>query len=352
MQIQIGNSIIGKNKPTFVVAEMSGNHGGDLERAIQIIREAKKCGANAIKLQTYTADTITLNSNKESFKLDEGKWGKHSTLWDLYNEAHTPWDWHKPLFEEAKKLNIEIFSSPFDESAVDFLEDLNCPAYKIASPEVTHIPLLEYIAKTKKPIILSTGLSKLSDTELAVDTLRSGGIKDIIILKCNTSYPAPITESNLLTIPDIEKRFNVLSGLSDHTIGNISAITAVALGSSFIEKHFNLSDNEVTVDSFFSSNSIEFKKLVSDIRAVETSLGEVDYKIAKSARKSVAGMRSIFTSSTIKAGEILSHKNIKVVRPGNGLHPKFYKEIIGKKINCDLEMGVPMTWNEIELIRK
>jgi pseudaminic acid synthase len=344
MNIKIGNCSVGDGQPVFIVAEMSGNHGGDLNRALEIIRQAKKSGANAIKLQTYKAETITLKSNKPYFLLDDNKWGESKTLWDLYKEAHTPWEWHKKLFEEAKNIGIEIFSSPFDESAVELLEKLKCPAYKVASPEINHIPLLEHLAETKKPIILSSGVAKLSDIELAIDTLRTKGVKDIILLKCNTSYPAPIEESNLLTIMDIKKRFNVLSGLSDHTIGNVCAISSVALGASFIEKHFNLADNLSTVDSFFSANSVEFKKLVDDVRLAESAIGKVDYKLSKSAALQTSNMRSIFAAMDIKAGEKLTHLNIKVVRPGQGLHPKHFKKIIGKTVKSDIFEGEPLIW--------
>ncbi len=347
MNIKIGNSFIGDGHPAFIVAEMSGNHCGDINRALEIIRQAKKSGANAIKLQTYKPETITLKSNKPYFLLDDDKWGESKTLWDLYKEAHTPWEWHKELFEEARNVGIEIFSSPFDESAIELLEKLKCPAYKVASPEINHIPLLEHLAETKKPIILSSGVAKLTDIELAIDTLRTRGVKDIILLKCNTSYPAPIEESNLLTIIDIKKRFNVLSGLSDHTIGNVCAISSVALGASFIEKHFNLSDNLSTVDSFFSSNSVEFQKLVDDVRLAEKAIGKVDYALSKSASLQTNNMRSIFASKDIKVGEKLSHLNIKIIRPGQGLHPKHLKNIIGKTVKSDISEGEPLIWSVI-----
>lgn len=349
MQVKIGNFELGKGRPTFIVAEMSGNHGGSLERAIQLIRAAKRAGADAIKLQTYTADTITLNSDKEDFTLSsDSPWVTHNTLWDLYNKAHTPWEWHLPLFQEARKIGIEIFSSPFDESAVELLESLNVLLYKIASPEITNIPLLEKVAKTGKPIIISTGICDLSDIELAITTLRNAGAKDIIILKCTTAYPAPAEESNLLTIPDLMERFNVLSGLSDHSVGTAAAIATVALGGSLIEKHFTLDDGEETVDSFFSSAESEFTQMVKDIRFIDKALGKISYEISPSAISSLKGRSSLYVSSSIKKGDIFTSDNIKAVRPSLGMHPKYYKEILGKKALINLELGDRLTWDVIE----
>lgn len=273
MNIQLGDIKIGYNCPTFIVAEMSGNHGGSIENAIKIVHAAKRAGADAIKLQTYTADTITIKSNKPDFCILDGTaWEKHKTLWDLYNEAHTPWEWHEEIFKVARHIGLEVFSSPFDESAVDFLEALNVKIYKIASPEITNIPLLEKVAKTKKPVILSTGVCDLDDIVLALKTLQSNGAAEIIILKCTTSYPAPAEDSNLITIQDIPKRFGVLSGLSDHTLGFGAAIAAVALGGAVIEKHFINSHESSTVDSFFSFDEENFKKMVEEIRFVEKAL--------------------------------------------------------------------------------
>ena len=252
MKFKIGKYSLSDKDPAFIVAELSGNHGGSLKRAFKLIKLAKKAGANAVKLQTYKADTITLKSKKKDFKINTNSpWSKFNNYWDLYNYAHTPWSWHKKLFRFARKVGIEIFSSPFDESAVDLLEKLKCPAYKIASPEINHIPLLERVAKTKKPIILSTGLANLKDINLALKTLKKNGCTKIAILKCVSSYPAPIKEQNLKVIPDIKKRFKVLSGLSDHTIGNVSALASIVMGGSIVEKHFNVDDKRKTVDSFF-----------------------------------------------------------------------------------------------------
>jgi N-acetylneuraminate synthase/pseudaminic acid synthase len=348
MEFKIGKHIIGDSHPTFIVAEMSGNHGGNLETALEIVRAAKRAGADAVKLQTYTADTITINSDKADFRILNGNpWSDYSTLWELYNKAHTPWEWHEKIFAEARRLEIEVFSSPFDSTAVDFLESLGVPAYKIASPEITNIPLLERVAKTGKPVIISTGISELSDLELAIATLKDNGQKDIIILKCTTSYPAPPSESNLLTIPDIISRFGVISGLSDHSMGTAAAIATVALGGRLIEKHFTLDNSEETVDSFFSSGESEFKRMVDDIRFIDQALGKVTYDITPSALPSLRGRSSLYIANTIRAGEIFDSSNVKSVRPSFGLHPKHYKEILGKTAKKDLEIGDRLTWEVI-----
>lgn len=348
LEFQIGNKVLGPGFPSFVVAEISGNHGGDIERALEIVRAAKRAGADAVKLQTYTADTITLNSDRQDFLLPyDSPWSSEATLHQLYAKAHTPWNWHQQLFDEARRQEITIFSSPFDESAVDLLEKLGAPAYKIASPEITHIPLIRRVAKTGKPIILSTGISNLVDIELAIETLRSEGARQIMVLKCTSAYPAPPHESNLRTIPDIVKRFGVLSGLSDHTLGSAGAIAAVALGASLIEKHFTLNGQHETVDSFFSSNESDFRKMIEDIRMVEASLGQISYDIAQSARSSLNGRRSLYVSASIKAGEVFTPENIKCVRPSHGLHPKYFFEIIGRTAICDLSLGDRLTWDMI-----
>lgn len=348
LELQIGNRLLGLGHPAFVVAEMSGNHGGDLNRAIEIVRAAKRAGADAIKLQTYTADTITLNSHHDDFLLPEGSsWSKEGSLHELYTKAHTPWAWHSLLFEEAKRQDIIMFSSPFDESAVDLLESLNAPAYKIASPEITHIPLIKRVAQTGKPVILSTGISELADVELAIEILRKEGVKEIIVLKCTTAYPSPPEESNLRTIPDIVTRFRVLSGLSDHSLGSANAIAAVVLGGSLIEKHFTLDDQNETVDSFFSSPEGEFRRMVSDIRQAEASLGNISYDIVPSALSSLGGRRSLYVAASIKAGESFTTDNIKCVRPSFGLHPKYYFEILGRTALCDLQYGDRLTWDVI-----
>lgn len=348
MEVRIGKHVLGVGHPIFIVAEMSGNHGGSLECALEIVRAAKRAGADAIKLQTYTADTITLKCDREDFRIPDGPWADHSTLWDLYEKAHTPWDWHEAIFCEARKLDLEVFSSPFDESAVDLLEELNTSAYKIASPEITHIPLLEKVAKTGKPIILSTGISELADIELALATLRGAGAKEIIVLKCTTAYPAPPEDSNLRTIADMNSRFGVLAGLSDHSLGTAAPITAVALGAVFIEKHFTLDEGKETVDSFFSSGEVEFARMVHDIRLTELCLGQVSYEIAPSARPNLLGRRSLYVAATIKAGEVFSNGNIKTVRPSFGLHPKYKNEILGRRAKYDMQLGDRLSWDAVE----
>ncbi len=349
MEITIGRHKLGMNHPVFIVAEMSGNHGGNLEKALEIVHAAKRAGAGAIKLQTYTADTITIKSDKEDFLIPStSAWASHTTLWDLYNKAYTPWEWHEQIFTEARKLQLEVFSSPFDSSAVSLLEKLGAPAYKIASPEITNIPLIEAVGKTGKPVILSTGVATFEDIELAVQTLRNTGCNQIIVLKCTTAYPAPVEECNLKTIPDIMEQFQVLSGLSDHSIGNAAAIATVALGGSLIEKHFISDDADETVDSFFSSDETQFAKMVKDIRFVEKALGVVSYDIAQSAKPNIRARSSIYIAQNIKSGEAFNTFNIKAVRPGLGLHPKHYKEILGKISRKDLEPGDRLEWSAVK----
>ena len=349
MEVRIGNHTLGPGCPTFVVAEMSANHGGTLDRALEIVRSAKRAGADAIKLQTYTADTITLKCDRDDFRIPgSSPWGNYSTLWDLYDEAFTPWDWHAEIFKEARKLELEVFSSPFDESAVDLLESLNASAYKIASPEITHIPLLERVARTGKPVIISTGIAELVDIELALATLRGAGAKEIIVLKCTTAYPAPPEEANLRTLSDIADRFGVLSGLSDHTTGAVTAVASVALGASLIEKHFTLDDGKETVDSFFSLGEKEFANLVQDIRWTEKVLGKVSYEITSSAQASLRGRRSLYVTAPINAGEVISEANIKSIRPSFGLHPKHYKAVLGRRVSSSLQVGDRLSWDVIE----
>ncbi len=349
MVFKIGNRLVGDNYNAFVIAEMSANHGGKIETALEIVRAAKSSGADALKLQTYTADTITVNSDKEDFLIQKSSpWHKYKNLWSLYNFAHTPWDWHKEIFNEAKRIGLEVFSSPFDETAVDFLEKLNVPAYKIASPEITNIPLIEKVAKTGKPIILSSGLSNFSDLDLAVKAIKSHGNSDICILKCTTAYPCPPEEANLLTIKDISKKLGVISGISDHTLGSAAAIASIVLGGKIIEKHIILNNSEETADSFFSMNEDEFTKMVKDVRFIEKALGKVSYSITKSALPSLKNRSSLYVTDYIKKGDVLSKDNIKAVRPGHGAHPKFYKQIIGKTSNKNLSPGDRFSMNFID----
>lgn len=346
--IRIGEATIGPGHPTFVIAEMSGNHGGRLDRALEIVRAAARSGADALKLQTYTADTITLDSDGDDFQLQSGPWQSHRRLWDLYDAAHTPWDWHEPIFREARALGLEVFSSPFDESAVDLLESLGGTAYKIASPEINHIPLLRRVARTGKPVILSTGLARREDIELALETLRGGGAREIVLLQCTTAYPAPAEETDLLTIPDMARRFGVLSGLSDHSTGTAVAVAAVALGARVIEKHFTLDGGEETVDSFFSLGEQEFTRLVADIREAEKALGRVSYDIAPSAVGNLRGMRSLYVCAPVAAGEAITAANIRCVRPSFGLHPRHYEEVLGRRARRHLAAGDRLRLEDLE----
>tara|TARA_B100000795_G_C22740698_1_gene415217 strand:- start:239 stop:1291 length:1053 start_codon:yes stop_codon:yes gene_type:complete len=340
MKFKIGRKYIGDKCPVIIVAELSGNHGGSFARIKKMIIKAKESGADMIKLQTYTADTITLNSKNSDFKINKNTpWKKNKNLWDLYNKASTPWSWHKKIFQLGRKMKIDIFSSPFDESAVDLLEKLNCPVYKIASAEINHIPLLIKVAKTKKPVIISIGLANLNEVKLAIKTLKINGCQNIIILKCVSSYPAPIEEQNLASIPELKKKFGTLVGLSDHTLGIATPITASVLGATLIEKHFNLKDSKKTVDSFFSINDLDFKKMVKEIRNSELSIGRINFEVSKSSKKNLNSKRSIYISKNIKKGDVITKDNIRVVRPSFGLNPKFFEDILGKKTNKNLFLG-------------
>jgi len=347
--IRLGSQIIGEGKPAYIIAEMSGNHAGDFSKAVEIIKAAKECGANAVKLQTYTPDTITLNSNKKDFQIPStNPWKEFNTLYAVYEKGYTPWEWHAELFKIAKEIGIDIFSTPFDGTAVDLLESLNVPFYKIASPEITHIPLIKKIAKIGKPVIFSTGVGEISDIELAVQTLKQNGCNEIIILKCTSSYPAPPESMNLRTIPNLAQTFDCLSGLSDHSLGIGIPVAAVTLGASVIEKHFILEKDNNSVDGFFSLDRKEFTDMVTEIRKAEKSLGRVSYEIDEEGKKNYWGRRSIYVCAKIKAGDIITEKNIQCVRPHFGLHPKHYEEVLGKKVNCDLDYGDPLSFDVIE----
>lgn len=347
--MQIGKTKIGDNHPVYFVAEMSGNHNGDKDVAINLIRAAKEMGANAIKLQTYSADSITLNVRNKDFLLPQSSsWSNYDTLWDLYNKACTPFEWHQDLFAEANDLGLEIFSTPFDENGVELLESLNVSAYKIASPEINHIPLIERVAKTNKPIILSTGVADLKDINLAIKTIRKHSDNSkIILLKCNSAYPTPYEDSNLKTISDLKERFNVIPGYSDHTIGTHCVLASVAIGAKLIEKHFCINGLE-TVDSFFSIVPDEFREMVKQARDIEKALGSVAYEVSKSAHESINGRRSIYVSKNIKPGDEINRGNIKCVRPAFGLEPKYFNKVLGKKAKKQLQKGDRLTWDVIE----
>lgn len=340
---EIAGRKIGKGYKTFIIAELSANHNGSLENAIQTIRAAKRAGADAIKLQTYTADTITIQSEKDDFKIESGTLWDGKFLFDLYKEAYTPWEWHRQLFDIAEAEGLICFSSPFDPSAVDFLEELNVPAYKIASFEITDIPLIEYIASKGKPIILSTGISGLIDIELAIDACRRMNNDQIAILKCTSSYPAPIDEANLIMIKDLAERFNVVSGLSDHTMGIIAPIVACVFGGYIIEKHFILDRAIGGPDASFSLNEIEFSAMVNAVREAEKSIGSIDYALTEKQKKGRFFSRSLYVVKDCIEGEIVSKENVRSIRPGFGMHPLYLKEILGKKFIKQVNKGERVT---------
>jgi len=344
--MKINNREIGKNFPPYIIAELSANHGGSIEIAKQSILEAKNSGASAVKIQTYTPDTMTLNCTKSDFQVREGLWaGK--TLYDLYSEAYLPFEWHKPLFEYAKSINITLFSSPFDESAVDLLESLDVPAYKIASFEITDLPLVKYVASKNKPILISSGMATLEEISETLEEIRSLNNKDIILFHCISSYPALTKDSNLKNIIFLKEKFNVDVGLSDHTLSNTAAIASIVLGATVIEKHFKLDDTVDSVDSDFSLTASAFKSLVQDCNDVWLAQANKDFSRAESEKESLKYRRSIYFVKNIKKGSILREEDIKRVRPGYGLNPKFLKMIIGSRLLRDVEFGDPVTWEDI-----
>lgn len=336
--MKIGNFDLNSDK-TYIIAELSANHNGSLQTALDTIKAAKECGADAIKLQTYRADTITLKCKKDDFMISGGTLWDGKSLYELYEEAFTPWEWHTELFSYARSLGIDIFSSPFDKSAVDFLEKLNPSAYKIASFEITDYELIEYTAKKMKPIIISTGIATLEELEDVVNICKKVGNKDIILLKCTSAYPAPLDEANLKMIPSMAKKFGVISGFSDHTLGSTAPIVAVTLGAKVIEKHFILDKSIGGADADFSMDKKEFKRMVQDIRDTEKLLGCIDYSLNEKREKQRRFCRSLYVSSDIKKGEAFSQENIKSVRPGYGRHPKYKKDIIGKIASKDYTLG-------------
>lgn len=323
---------------TFIIAEMSANHNHHLNVAIDTIKAAKKAGADAIKIQTYTADTITLDCNKPDFVVGPGLW-EGETFYNLYKKAYTPWDWHEEIFHVAKEEGLVCFSTPFDNTAVDLLESLENPIYKIASFEITDIPLIKYIASKHKPIILSTGIAMEEDIQLALDTIRAEGCNDITLLKCTSAYPAPIEDANLLTIPDMKQRYGVKVGLSDHTEGSVVPMAAVALGAEVVEKHFIIDRSIGGPDSAFSMEAEDFREMVDSIRKVEKSLGNVFYPTDPSKIKGREGCRSLYVAEDVKAGDIVTEKNVRSVRPGYGLHPKYLPEVLDKRFVKDYTRG-------------
>jgi len=342
MSIKIGDFKINSDSGVFIIAELSANHGHDKSIAIETVRAAKKAGADAIKLQTYRPDTITMESDKKYFKINEGTQWDGRTLYDLYDEAHLPWEWHKDIFEAAEKEGLICFSSPFDKTAVDFLEELNTPAYKIASFEIQDIPLIDYAASKGKPIIMSTGIASQEDIQLAVDTCRKAGNEEIILLKCTSSYPAPIELANMRTMVDMRERFGVQVGLSDHTLENTVPVVATSLGARVIEKHFILDKSVGGPDAGFSLDLEEFSSMVNAVRDAEKALGEVTYELSEKVEKNKKFARSLFAVKDIKKGEEFTEENMKSIRPGYGLHPVYYYDIVGKNASNDIERGTPI----------
>lgn len=335
---KIAQRSIGPSAPVFIIAELSANHNGSLEVAIETVKAAKRAGADCIKLQTYTADTITIDSEKEDFIIKGTIWeGKN--LYQLYQEAYTPWEWHAEIMKVAEEEGLLCFSSPFDPSSVDFLETLNVPAYKIASFEITDIPLIEYVASKGKPVIISTGIAELEDIELAIDACRRMGNHDIALLKCTSSYPAPIEEANMVMIKDLAERFGLISGLSDHTMGSTVPVVATCFGAKIIEKHFILDRSIGGPDASFSMDEQEFTAMVKAVREAEKALGVVDYTLTEKQRKGRDFCRSLYVVKDIKQGELVTAEHIKSIRPGFGLHPKYLQQILGKRANRNLEIG-------------
>ena len=344
--IEIAGRRIGTSSPPYVIAELSANHNGKLETALTIVEEAHKAGAAAVKLQTYKPDTITLNANSDDFMIHGGLWDGQS-LYGLYEKAHMPWEWHKPLFEHAHKLGITIFSSPFDTTAVDLLEDLNAPAYKIASFEAIDLPLIQYVARTGKPMIISTGMADAEEIQEAIDAARSGGCKELAILHCVSGYPAPAEDYNLHTITDMMARFGLVTGLSDHTLDNTTAIASVALGASIIEKHFTLNRNGGGPDDSFSLEPADLKALCQGAKTAWQALGQVNYARKSSEQANVKFRRSLYFVNDLETGDVVTAQDIRSVRPGYGLAPKHLDAVIGKKVTRPIRAATPVNWDAI-----
>ena len=343
--IQFGNHIISEDSPVFVIAEMSANHLMDFDRAVAVMQAAKDAGADAVKIQTYTADTITLDCDDPCFQITQGTLWDGTTLHKLYQTAYTPWEWQPKLQEKAYEMGLEFFSSPFDHTAVDFLEKMQVPAYKIASFEITDIPLIRKIARLGKPMIFATGIARLADIELALDTCKQEGNEDVILLKCTSAYPAPYEDINLKTIPSMAQTFDCLTGLSDHSMGHAVADAAVALGARVVEKHLTLRRADGGADAAFSMEPEEFKLMVDNIRKIELALGRVTYELTEKQTREREHSRSLFIAQDMKAGDVFTPENLRSVRPGCGLHTKYYEELLGKKITRDAKLGTPMSWD-------
>ncbi len=346
-RIKIGEKYVGQDEPCFIVAELSGNHNGDYNRALQIIHAAKEAGADAVKLQTYTADTITIDCDKPWFMTPgDGLWAGR-TLHDLYKEAYTPWEWHKGLMEEAKKLGMECFSSPFDPTAVDFLEEIDVPAYKIASFEINDIPLIRKIARLHKPIIFATGIAYEEDIKRALDTCKEEGNDDVVLLKCVSAYPTPYNLVNLRMMQNLRDTYDCVVGLSDHTPGGTIPVGSIALGGKMIEKHLTLDRSAGGVDDAFSIEPAEFAQMVKEVRIMEEALGDYDYHLTDKQIKERGLSRSLFIVKDVKAGEVLTEENVRSIRPGIGMHTMHYEEVLGKRASKDIEKGTPLSWDLI-----
>lgn len=348
VEISIAGRKIGASRAPFIIAEMSGNNNQSLERALEIVEAAAKSGADALKLQTYTADTMTIDEEKDEFYInDPNSLWKGQSLYKLYQQAYTPWEWHKPIFNKCNELGIICFSTPFDETAVDFLEGLDAPAYKIASFENNHLPLIRKVASTKKPMIISTGMATISELDEAVRTARESGCNDIILLKCTSTYPATPEDTNLLTIPHMRELFGVQVGLSDHTMGIGVAVAGVALGATVIEKHFTLRRVDGGVDATFSMEPEELNSLVVETKHAWQALGMISYGQTEKEKASIRFRRSVYAVADIKKGEEFTLQNLRVIRPGGGLPPKHYDMLLGKKASCDIKRGTPISWEFI-----
>ena len=344
-EIVIGSRTVGTGRPTYVVAEMSANHNQDLDRAKAIVRAAHEAGADAIKLQTYTPDMMTIDCANEHFRIGPGTAWEGDTLYDLYRRAATPWEWHPALRDLALELGLDFFSTPFDGSAVRFLEELGVPAYKVASFEITDVELLGRIGATGKPVIMSTGMATLDEIEEAVQTLRGAGAGGLALLKCTSAYPAPVEDINLRTIPHLAAAFNVPVGLSDHTLGIEVAVSAVALGATIIEKHLTLSRDDPTPDAGFSLEPNEFRMMSAAVRNCEKALGGIVYGVAEAERRSAVFRRSLFAVEDIAEGAPFSEKNVRSIRPGSGLHPRYLKDVLGRRARHPIARGTPLSWD-------
>jgi len=345
-QIKINNRCIDFYHAVYIIAEMSANHNGDFDQAVKILHAAKEAGADAVKLQTYTPDTITIKSDAPEFRIKRTIW-EGRVLYDLYSEAYMPWEWQPKLKEIANDLGLDLFSTAFDPTAVDFLEEMGVPVHKVASFEIVDIPLIEKMARTGKPLIISTGMATLAEIDEAVSAAKGAGASQIALLKCNSAYPAPLEEMNLRTIPHMAEGFGLPVGLSDHTLGIAAPVAAVTLGACIIEKHFTLSRDFPGPDSAFSIEPHELKAMVEAVRAAEKTLGKVCYGVSEKEAKSRVFRRSLFVVKDVKAGEVFTEDNVRSIRPGHGLPPKFLKEVLGKKATCDIKRGTPLSWSHI-----